>query len=243
LKYYNRYIRLIILILFVWIFFTLIQKFPIYNRVELEKFLENIRGNANFEIIFIVISIVMSVFFVPISWFIAAGAILFGVLKGFIYSLTAATTSAIISFIIAKCLKNSMPGFLMKKIYPSRLKISPETLARNIDQDGLKIMFILRNIPLIPFVAVNYISGMASIKFKTFVMGSFFGMVPGIFVSTFFFSKISDAQSDPFSAIMGLIVIIAYITLVLVLEKKLRKRKKTIEIAQANPLKENDKDK
>jgi hypothetical protein len=74
LKYYYRYIRLIILILFVWAFFTLIQKFPIYNRVELEKFLENIRGNSNSEIIFIVISIVMSVFFVPISWFIAKWA-------------------------------------------------------------------------------------------------------------------------------------------------------------------------
>ena len=43
-------------------------------------------------------------------------------------------------------------------------------------------MLMLRLIPLFPFDVISYGSGLTSIRYKDFLLATFFGTIPGIFV-------------------------------------------------------------
>ncbi len=44
---------------------------------------------------------------------------------------------------------------------------------------GLSAVLIVRLVPLVPFIAINYASGLSGVKFRHFVLGSALGMIPG----------------------------------------------------------------
>lgn len=64
-----------------------------------------------------------------------------------------------------------------------------------IQSEGLKLIFLLRLCPLIPFNAFNYLCGVTKITVKHFTIGNL-GMIPGslayVFIGTTI-SSISDA--------------------------------------------------
>ena len=69
------------------------------------------------------------------------------------------------------------------------------TLIRAIDkaihQEGLKLIFLLRLCPLIPFNALNYLMGITDIKTVHYAIGMC-GMIPGTLAYVFIGTTISD---------------------------------------------------
>ena len=51
-----------------------------------------------------------------------------------------------------------------------------------INERGFFIVLMLRLIPLFPFDVISYGSGLTSIRYKDFLLATFFGTIPGIFV-------------------------------------------------------------
>ncbi len=222
MKHLHRYLRLTAFLVFIWIFFYSFRSLPMFNRSELTLFFHELQESADAALIFMGSTVLLSIFFVPLSWFIAIGAVLFGTIRGFLYSLTAATLAAIVSFLVARYLKGNLPAYFIRQIQSRRLPLDVDALVLKLDQNSLNLMFLLRNIPLVPFVAVNYLSGLASVKFWIFALGSFLGMVPGIFVSTFFFTRVVHTGTDPWGAFVGLVVKLTYIATILLIDKKIR---------------------
>ena len=50
---------------------------------------------------------------------------------------------------------------------------------RAIGKDGLKFVTLLRLSPLLPLAASNYLYGLTSVDLGPYVLGSWFGMLPG----------------------------------------------------------------
>lgn len=107
----------------------------------------------------------------PKALLTAAGGTLFGLVGGAGLSVTAALLGAIISFGLGRLLGRETVDRLIR----GRLARVDELLSKN----GLSAVLVVRLVPLVPFIAINYAGGLSGVKFRHFVLGSAIGMVPG----------------------------------------------------------------
>ena len=100
-----------------------------------------------------------------------AGGALFGLWVGTGLALAGALVGAVISFGIGRLLGREAVDRLIR----GRLARVDALLADH----SLSAVLILRLVPLVPFIAINYASGLSGVRFRPYVLGSALGMVPG----------------------------------------------------------------
>ncbi|MDD2766599.1 MAG: VTT domain-containing protein [Candidatus Moranbacteria bacterium] len=106
---------------------------------------------------------------------------LLGNLLGTITALVGNTLGATLAFLLARyTLREYVQNMLLAK-YPT-LKIYEERLERK----PLATVIALRLIPLFPFNVLNFLFGLTSVSLKQYIVGSFFGMIPGTFLFVYF---------------------------------------------------------
>lgn len=97
------------------------------------------------------------------------GGLLFGPIA-IIYVLISATTGATILFLIVRTalgeyLASQASGWVVQ-------------MEKGFQKNALNYILALRLIPLFPFWAVNIAAGLLAVKLRTFVLATFFGIVP-----------------------------------------------------------------
>jgi uncharacterized membrane protein YdjX (TVP38/TMEM64 family) len=107
----------------------------------------------------------------PKALLTAAGGALFGLWAGAGLSLAAALIGAVISFGLGRLLGREA----VDRLIHGRLARVDALLADR----GLSAVLIVRLVPLVPFIAINYASGLSGVRFRHYVLGSALGMVPG----------------------------------------------------------------
>jgi len=107
----------------------------------------------------------------PKALLTAAGGALFGLWAGAALSLAAALVGAVISFGVGRMLGREA----VDRLIHGRLARVDALLADH----GLSAVLIVRLVPLVPFIAINYASGLSRVKFRHYVLGSALGVVPG----------------------------------------------------------------
>lgn len=107
----------------------------------------------------------------PKALLTAAGGAVFGLWAGAGLALTAALVGAIISFGLGRLLGREAVDRLIR----GRVARVDALLADH----GLSAVLIVRLVPLVPFIAINYASGLSAVRFRHYVLGSAIGMVPG----------------------------------------------------------------
>ena len=101
----------------------------------------------------------------------AAGGALFGLWAGAALSLAGALVGAIISFGVGRILGRDVVDRLIR----GRLA-RVDALLRD---HGLAAVLVVRLVPLVPFIAINYAAGLSGVRFRHYALGSAVGMVPG----------------------------------------------------------------
>jgi len=79
-----------------------------------------------------------------------------------------------------------------------------------LEVKGLRIMFLLRLSPIIPFNALNYIAGITAVSFKAYTW-SLFGILPGTVLFVFLGSSagsLTDSASSGDSSVVTIVVIV-----------------------------------
>jgi uncharacterized membrane protein YdjX (TVP38/TMEM64 family) len=117
---------------------------------------------------------------IPSSPLTIFAGIVFGWMEGFALSLFGATIGAIIAFYIARWLGRPL---VEKLVVPRKLAKIERMLP---DQKLTFAVFILRILPLPFFDAISYAAGLTKIKFKNFLIATFFGLMPLTFVLSYF---------------------------------------------------------
>ncbi len=107
----------------------------------------------------------------PKALLTAAGGALFGLWAGAGLSLAGALVGAVISFGVGRLLGRDAVDRLIR----GRLARVDALLADH----GLAAVLIVRLVPLVPFIAINYASGLSGVRFRHYLLGSALGMVPG----------------------------------------------------------------
>lgn len=137
----------------------------------------------------------------PDSILAIGGGIIFGLTKGYIYTLIGALLGASLSFYISRKLGRNF----VKKITKEKLDYIEEM----INTKGFFVILLLRLIPLFPFDVISYGAGLTNIKYRDFIFATIVGTIPGILVFTNIGAQSLDIGSNSFYlSIMALILLI-----------------------------------
>jgi len=134
---------------------------------------------------FIVTYNLATVLFIPGSVLTLGGGVLFGLWWGSVYVFVAATLGATFAFLIGQYLSRDR----VLKYMEAHPKF--KALDHAVSQEGLKIVFLTRLCPLLPFNLLNYALGITQVSLKDYVLGSF-GMIPGTILYVYSGSLIGD---------------------------------------------------
>ncbi|MGH7481241.1 MAG: TVP38/TMEM64 family protein [Longimicrobiales bacterium] len=148
------------------------------TRARVLELLRSIRSWRFAEAAFIGLYALAAVLALPGSVLTLAGGAIFGVWPGTLYNLIGATLGATLAFLIAR--------YLGRDFVAARLGGWAERLDRRIGDHGLRTILILRVAVVVPFNAMNYASGLTSVRLRDYVIGSAIGMLPATFVYTYF---------------------------------------------------------
>ncbi len=122
--------------------------------------------------------------FLPATPFTIAGAVIFGKFHGMLYNLAADTLGASAAFFLGRYFLHGIArGFLETRM---------PWLDRKAAGDGFSVVFYLR-IFWFPFIVLNYAAGATRIRFRDYFFGTALGLLPPVFLFTYFVGAMRDA--------------------------------------------------
>jgi uncharacterized membrane protein YdjX (TVP38/TMEM64 family)/rhodanese-related sulfurtransferase len=133
-------------------------------------------GNAA-PLLFMLVYIVGTVFFLPGTLLTLLGGALFGPVLGTVYNLTAATIGAMSSFLVSRYLASDW----VEKRTGGKLK----QLIKGVENEGWRFVAFTRLVPLFPFNLLNYGLGLTKIKFSHYSIATYIFMLPGAIAYTY----------------------------------------------------------
>ena len=119
----------------------------------------------------------------PATPFTIAGAVIFGKLHGMFYNLAADTLGASISFFVGRYFLHGLARNFLETKLP--------WLDRKTAEEGFSVVFYLR-IFWFPFIVLNYAAGATKIRFRDYLLGTFLGLLPPVFLFTYFVGAIKE---------------------------------------------------
>lgn len=156
------------------------------------------------------------------------GGFLFGPVEATIYTVAAATMGATSLFLIAK---TSLGEPLHQKAGPWLHR-----LEKGFRENELSYLLFLRLVPAFPFFVVNLVPAFLGVSLRTYLLGTFFGIIPGTAVYAYVGSGLGhvfDAGED-FSVgtvlspeILGALTALGLLALLPAAVKKLRAYRRT----------------
>ncbi|SRR6266567_1877713 len=126
--------------------------------------------------IFIGVYLVATVLLAPGSVLTIGAGFAFGLWKGFLAVSAGATIGAALAFLVARFIARDKIAAIARRNEKFR-KIDDA-----IGKRGAKLIFLLRLSPVIPFNLSNYLCGLTGVKFWSYVLASWVGMMPGTFL-------------------------------------------------------------
>ncbi len=137
-------------------------------------------------VMFVLLYIVATVFFLPGSILTLGAGFVFGVIKGAILVSIAATLGATAAFLVGRYLARD---WVAKKIEGNvRFKAIDEAVAR----EGWKIVGLTRLSPVFPFNLLNYAFGLTRVSLRDYFFASWIGMMPGTLMYVYLGSLAGD---------------------------------------------------
>lgn len=124
----------------------------------------------------------------PIGVLSLTAGLAFGPAIGFLAIMAAATLGTTATFFISRRLGR---GFVER-----RLKGRFKSLDEALGSKGFATVLFFRVVPIVPYEALNYVSGLSKIRFRDYAVATFLGLLPGAAVAAFF----GDSLTHPFSA-------------------------------------------
>lgn len=186
------------------------------NTANLQSIIENAGVAA--PLLFMLIYIISTVFFLPGSILTLLGGALFGPLFGTFYSLTAATIGAMASFLISRYLASDW----VNKKAAGRT----QQLISGVENEGWRFVAFTRLVPLFPFNLLNYALGLTKISFSQYSIATYIFMFPGALAYTYLGyigKEAATGGEDLIKKALLALALLAVVTFIPRLVKKIRK--------------------
>jgi uncharacterized membrane protein YdjX (TVP38/TMEM64 family) len=113
----------------------------------------------------------------------------FGAWLGFAYSMLGILLSAIAAYYAGRLLRPQTLQRLAGRYL--------EPVKKALQRHGILAVFLLRIVPTAPHAVASALAGALRVRLWHFVVGSFFGMVPGVLAASVFGGQVASALEDP----------------------------------------------
>jgi phospholipase D1/2 len=125
----------------------------------------------------------------PITLLILSTAFVFGPLESYLYALGGSTLGALAGFGLGHLLGRGA----VRQLAGRRLN----SLSRLLAKRGVLAVVTVRLLPVAPFTLVNLVAGASHLGARDFLLGTLFGMAPGIAAIVFFSDRLAAAIFEP----------------------------------------------
>ncbi len=119
----------------------------------------------------------------PATPFTAAGSFIFGKCAGAAVNVAGVALGASLAFFLGR--------YFVRDVAKSLLTGRLGDLDRKVEEHGFPVIFYLR-IVWFPFIVLNYAAGATGIRFRDYFLGTFFGTLPSVLITSFFFGSLKD---------------------------------------------------
>ena len=150
-----------------------------------------LRGNPWAPLIFMATYATATALAVPGTILTLAGGALFGFYWGTFFNFVAANIGANAAFVLARTLGGDGVRRLMGDDSAALQKLDDV-----VGKHGFQGLLTLRLIPLVPFNALNFGSGLMSLKWRTYALATLIGILPGTAVYTFFADSLLQGSQE-----------------------------------------------
>lgn len=155
-------------------------------------------------VVFVLVTTLAIVFFVPATPLNIAAGLLFGPVMGLVWSMVGLMAGALISFFTARWLgKDAAMRWLGQK--HDRLAYYEQ----KIEDNAFWAVIFFRVVPIFPFFIPNYVFGLTRMSWKIYFAGTLVGILPSVIVFTYFGGSIISA--DPFHLATAIVGVSAFI--------------------------------
>ncbi len=138
---------------------------------------------------FLALYVVVVAFSVPGAvWMTIGGGFLFGLALGTALVVAAATVGAVAVFLVAR--------YALGDYFRSKAGSAMSKMEAGFRKNALSYLLVLRLVPLFPFWLVNLVPAFLGVPLRTFLIGTFFGIIPGSFI----FVSVGDGLGAVFDA-------------------------------------------
>jgi uncharacterized membrane protein YdjX (TVP38/TMEM64 family) len=122
----------------------------------------------------------------PIGLLSLTAGLAFGKMWGAVLLMTGALLGCSVTFFISRFLGR---GFV-ERITQGKFKNLDDLLKKR----GFVTVLFFRIIPLVPYEALNYASGLSKIKFRDYFFATFLGLIPGVIIAVFFGGTLGEIR-------------------------------------------------
>lgn len=143
------------------------------TRDEIRGMVESVRTAWYAPLLLIAMYAVGSVFAVPASLFIIAAGAIWGWALGGTFALAGGMLGAMASFFVGRFLGGQLP---------ERHGRARDLLERHFRDASFRSQLVVRLLPVLPFAAVNYGSGVARVNSGPFFLSTLLGLIPSNYV-------------------------------------------------------------
>ncbi len=175
------------------------------------RFLRGVGPSAG--IVFLGLSLLRGLFFIPAGTFTIAAGIMFGPVLGPLLALAATAISSLPPFVISRKLG---AGWVRDILADNRRDPRFAAAVKILRQKGFWGIALLRTMPFPPFDAISYTAGVLPLNGPAFFFGTALGSIPGVILFSYLGAELSDPFGPVFFILLGVLLVEAVIGYMLV---------------------------
>jgi len=214
-----KYIKIGIIVLLLAAFSYLMLKMNIFDKNNVVELFSRRGHGLYFDAFFVIVSAILMVFLIPLSWITLAGAIFFG-LRGAVLVTIAGLISGIISFSIARVFKEDISLFIERQYYKKHRRMSLKEIYSKLSNYGFGYVLFIRSMPIIPFSILNYIFGISFVSFRDFLLYTFISVAVGQSINVYLINKAISIGDNPLDTLIATVLKGIYFLTIIFWEKK-----------------------
>ena len=170
-------------------------------------------------ILFMFLYLVLNIFFIPPQALSIAAVVAWGWQIGGAVELVVSTFTALFPYWIARSAAKTWVEARMRK---------HERIMEMLAREGFSLLLAMRMIPIIPYTALNYAAGFSTIRTIPYLVATFVGMIPPVFIFAYFVDALLAGLMRPSDIMVRMVaagVLLALLVLVTRLGTKALRRR------------------
>lgn len=159
--------------------------------------LKSVRGSWWAPLAFIAMYTAFNVLLLPATILSLTAGVVWGWLQGGLWVLLASTIASAVPYFIAWSGSDWVERVIGGKA---------GRLHHKLQNEGFVTLLLLRLVPIVPYNLLNYAAGLAGIRPRDYLLATFIGTIPGIFIFTYLADSIAAGVLSPKDAFLRILL-------------------------------------